>query len=145
MKKCCEKLKPYTSLILRLGVGVVFTYHGIHKVFGEGVALGTAWNSHGMPAILQVLVSWGELLGGIALLIGFLTPLAALGIIIIMMGAIITVHGKNGFSMMNHGYEYNYVLIMMCLAIIASGSGCCSLDNKLCKKTSEEPAQGEGL
>jgi putative oxidoreductase len=76
-----------------------------------------------MSAILQILVSWGEFLGGAAILLGFLTELASLGIIIIMTGAIITIHGKNGFGMMNHGFEYNYALIAMALALIASGPG----------------------
>ena len=123
MCKIFDKLQPYGSIFLRLGLGVIFIYHGYGKVFGGTTALGSAWNPWGMPAILQLLVAWGEFLGGIAILIGFLTPYAASGIIIIMLGAIITVHGKNGFSMMNKGFEYNYALIMMCLALIASGPG----------------------
>ena len=110
-------------VFLRLGLGVVFTYHGFGKVFGEGAGLGASWNPHGMPAIMQILVSWGELIGGLAFLAGFLTAYASLGIIIIMIGAIVMVHGKNGFSLLNQGYEYNFVLIMMCLALMSSGSG----------------------
>ena len=136
-KECCEKLKPYASVFLRLGVGIVFAYHGFGKVFGAGTSMGTAWNP-GLPVVLQAMVSWGEFLGGIAILTGFLTKLAALGIIIIMSGAIITVTGKNGFNMMNSGFEYNFVLIMMCLALIAAGSGplsigCCG-GGSCCKK-----------
>jgi len=133
MKACYEKLKPLASLFLRLGLGVIFLYHGYGKVFGEGAALGTAWNSQGMSVVLQILVSWGEFLGGIAFLVGFLTPVASLGIIIIMLGAIITVHGKNGFGLMQHGFEYNFALIIMCLALIATGSGPFSMDSKWCK------------
>ncbi|MBI5150825.1 MAG: DoxX family protein, partial [Candidatus Omnitrophica bacterium] len=112
--ECCEKLKPYASLFLRLGIGVVFVYHGFSKVFGATAGLGTAWNP-GLPVVLQALVAWGEFVGGLAILTGFLTELAALGIIIIMAGAILTVTGKNGFNMMNSGFEYNFVLIAMCL------------------------------
>ncbi len=135
MKECCEKLGPYAGLFLRIGLGVVFTYHGYGKVFGEGAALGTAWNPQ-MPAVIQALVSWGELIGGLAILAGFLTSLASLGIIIIMVGAIITVHGKNGFSMMNQGYEYNFVLISMCLALMATGPGPLSIGCGCKKKES---------
>jgi len=134
MKECCEKLKPYVAVFLRLGLGVVFTYHGISKVFGAGAGLGSSWNPHGMPAIMQILVAWGELCAGICALIGFLIPVSGLVIIIIMTGAIIMVHGKNGFSMMNHGFEYNYTLIMMALAMIAAGSGPLSIDSRCCKK-----------
>jgi len=118
-----ENLKSYSGLMLRLGLGVIFTYHGFGKVFGEGTGFGAAWNPHGMPVIMQLMVAWGEFLGGLAFLLGFLTTYASIGIIIIMMGAIIMVHGKNGFNMMNKGFEYNYALIMMCLALIASGPG----------------------
>ncbi len=135
MKECCEKLKVYAPLFLRIGLGVVFLYHGYSKVFGEGTSLGSAWNPQ-LPQILQILVSWGELLGGAAILIGFLTEIASMGIIIIMIGAIITVHGKNGFGMIGGGFEYNFILIMVCLTLIGTGpgpfkiSGCCPC----CKK-----------
>ena len=134
MKEACEKFRPYASVFLRLGLGIVFAYHGFGKVFGEGTALGTAWNPQGMSVVLQVLVAWGEFLGGTACLIGFLTPLAALGIMIIMGGAIVTITGKNGFNLMNQGFEYNFVLIMMCLALIACGPGPFSIDGRKCKE-----------
>jgi len=132
MKECCEKLKLLAPLFLRLGLGVIFLYHGYSKVFGEGANLGSSWNPHGMAAIVQILVSWGELLCGGAILLGFMTKLAASGIIIIMMGAIVLVHGKNGFGIMGGGFEYNYALISMCLALIGTGPGPYSIG--CCKK-----------
>jgi len=136
-KECCEKLKPYAAVFLRLGLGIIFTYHGFGKVFGAGTSMGTAWNPH-LPVVLQTMVSWGEFLGGVAMLLGFLTELAALGIIVIMLGAIITIHAKNGFGMQNGGFEYNYLIIMACLALIATGPGplsigCCG-GGSCCKK-----------
>src|SRR3989338_196235 len=122
MNECCEKLKPYASLFLRIGLGVIFIYHGLGKFLGAGKGWGTAWNPS-LPTVIQTLVAWGEFVGGLAILLGFLTRKAAVGIIIIMLGAIFTVHGKNGFSLMNHGFEYNFALIMMCLALIAGGTG----------------------
>jgi len=132
MEECCTKFKPLVSVFLRIGLGVVFIYHGYGKVFAEGAGMGTSWNPQ-MSVVLQVLVSWGELVGGIAILVGFLTSLASLGIIIIMTGAIITVHAKNGFGMGGGGFEYNFVLISMCLALIANGSGPYSIGQKCCK------------
>ncbi len=151
MNDCYEKLKPYTSLFLRIGLGVIFIYHGFGKVFGAGMNLGTAWNPGmsllsffgfpismipGMSVALQAMVAWGEFVGGLAILLGFLTRKAAAGIIIIMLGAIFTVHGKNGFSLMNHGFEYNFALIMMCLALIAGGTGPFSIGCR-CSKEKE--------
>ena len=75
-KECCEKLKPYAGLFLRLGLGIIFTYHGFGKVFGAGTSMGTAWNP-GLPVPVQALVAWGEFLGGVAILLGFMTELAA--------------------------------------------------------------------
>ena len=48
------------------------------------------------PAVVQLAVAWGQLIGGIALGVGFLTRLAALGIIVIMLGAIATVTARCG-------------------------------------------------
>lgn len=133
-KKCCEKLRPYAPVFLRLGLGIIFLYHGFGKVFGATTSLGTAWNPN-LPVVLQTLVAWGEFLGGAAILVGFLTEIAALGIIIIMLGAIVTVHAKNGFGMGNGGFEYNFALIMMSLALIAGGSGPLSVGcGPCCKK-----------
>lgn len=122
MDGCCEKLKTYAPLFLRLGLGIIFLYHGFGKVFGASAGLGSAWNPN-LPVVIQTLVAWGEFLGGLAILAGFQTALASAGIIVIMLGAIVLVHGKNGFSLMNHGFEYNFALIMMCLALIAAGPG----------------------
>jgi len=130
MKECCEKMREWAPLFLRIGLGFVFLYHGYGKIFKEGTAFGSAWNPSGLPAVLQVLVAWGELLGGAAILLGFLTEFASLGIIIIMLGAIVTIHGKNGFGMTNGGFEYNFVLITMCLALIGTGPGKCSIADK---------------
>lgn len=123
---------PYAGLFLRVALGVVFIYHGYGKVFGETAGMGTAWmgGNNALPMVIQVLVSWGEFLGGLALLVGLFTRYAAVGIILIMAGAIVTVHGQNGFGMKGGGYEYNFVLIMMCLALLASGPGKFAVDNK---------------
>lgn len=142
MSECCEKLKPYASLFLRIGLGVIFIYHGYGKVFGAGAGLGTSWNPS-LPTVIQILVAWGELIGGLAILLGFLTGPACAGIVIIMLGAILTVHGKNGFSLMRHGFEYNFALIMMAIALMASGPGPLTLGCKCCSKADDSAKQEE--
>jgi uncharacterized membrane protein YphA (DoxX/SURF4 family) len=80
----------------------------------------------------QFLVAWGELLGGIAMLLGFLTRWAALGLVIIQVGAIATVTFAKGFSAGGGaGYEYNVALIGMCLALMLTGGGPLSVDRLL--------------
>ena len=77
----------------------------------------------------QFAVAWGELLGGIALLFGFLTRLAALGLVVIQMGAIDTVTGARGFSFAEGGgYEYNIALLAMCVALLFLGGGTLAVD-----------------
>jgi putative oxidoreductase len=87
-----------------------------------------------MPVIIQILVAWGEFSCGAAILLGFLTEIAAAGIIIIMIGAIVLVHAKNGFGMMNGGFEYNFALIMMCLTLIGTGPGPFTIGSGTCCK-----------
>jgi putative oxidoreductase len=112
-------------LILRLGLAVIFIYHGWEKVSQGG---GTKWAGDMYPPYVQFPVAWGEFLGGIALAVGFLSRLAAAGIIVIMVGAIHQVHWAKGFSLAQSGFEYNFALIVMSAAVILLGGGALSLD-----------------
>jgi uncharacterized membrane protein YphA (DoxX/SURF4 family) len=77
----------------------------------------------------QFAVAWGELVGGIALLLGFLTRWAALGLVIIQVGAIFTVTGAKGFYFAGGGgYEYNLALVAMCVAVLLLGGGTLAVD-----------------
>jgi putative oxidoreductase len=118
-------------LVLRLGLAVVFIYHGLEKVTGPETRLGLAWASKmkDPPAApVQAAVAWGELLGGVAVAVGFLTRLAAAGLAAIMVGAIVTVHGPHGFSLAAGGFEYNFVLLVVCAALILAGPGTFAVD-----------------
>jgi putative oxidoreductase len=115
-------------LLLRLGLAAVFIFHGYSKISGEGV--GARWmpGPDPLPSILQLAVAWGELLGGLAVAVGFLTRLAALGLIAIMAGAVATVHGAHGFDLSQGGFEYNFVLIIMCVCLVLGGPGPLAVD-----------------
>jgi len=77
-----------------------------------------------LQSSVQMLVAWGELVGGVALLLGLLTRFAALGLIVIQIGAIALVTGALGFSVGGAaGWEYNFALIGMCLTLVFLGSG----------------------
>jgi uncharacterized membrane protein YphA (DoxX/SURF4 family) len=92
----------------------------------------------------QLAVAWGELLGGILLLFGFGSRLAAVWLIIIQAGAIYTVTGMRGFSVAEGGgYEYNVVLLAMCLAVLCLGSGPFSLSRALSKKRTPPQAAAQ--
>ena len=117
-------------VLLRLALAAIFIYHGLDLVGGADKEWGARWytgeNAPGAP--VQLAVAWGELIGGIALAFGFLTRLAAAGIIAIMAGAIATVHWPHGFDIRQHGYEYNVAIIAMALCLILSGPGPFAVD-----------------
>jgi putative oxidoreductase len=115
-------------LLLRLALAAIFTYHGANLIKADW---GASWmNSmpEPAPAPLQLAVAWGELIGGIAMLLGFLTRVAALGLIAIMAGAIYRMHWPYGFDIAKHGYEYNMLIIAVCLALVLMGPGNIAVD-----------------
>jgi putative oxidoreductase len=90
---------------------------------------------------LQLLVAWGELVGGVVLLLGFLTRWAALALILIQVGAICMVTGARGFAPTGEtGYEYNVALVAMCLALVVLGGGTLALNRLFWR--SPQPAPG---
>ena len=113
-------------LLLRLGLAAIFIYHGLQLVRANH-AWGTDW-APSMPVPVQALVAWGELLGGIAMLFGFLTRVAAVGLAVIMVGAIATVHWPHGFNILNGGWEYNYAILILCAALVLIGGGQLAVD-----------------
>ncbi len=130
--------------IVRIALGVIFFMHGAQKVMGwfggPGLeAMVGMMTKNGMPAVVAYLVAFGEFLGGLGLIVGLLSRIAAAGIVIIMAGAIITVHGAKGFFL-PEGFEYNLALIAMGLAIVLGGGGCLSLDSLFCRKKEAKPA-----
>ncbi len=115
------------ALILRIALGVVMIAHGRNHIWGGGKIQGTAgwFESLGMkPGILHAwLASLTELVCGVMLILGFLTPLAAAGVIGVMLVALITNHLKNGFFIFRPGEGYEYVLTLMLAAVALAGIG----------------------
>jgi putative oxidoreductase len=111
-------------LVLRVVVGVIFAAHGSQKLFGAfgGGGLEDTVAKMGGEAV-PYLVTIGEFFGGVGLIIGFLTRFSAASLIVIMVGAIATVHGKKGFFLSDGGFEYNLALIGLLLPILLCGPG----------------------
>ena len=118
-------------LVIRLAGGITFAAHGAQKVFVSGVgAVTEGFGGMGLPmaGVIATLVSFGELLGGIALVAGFLTRIAGAGLTIIMLGAIVHVHLKNGFFASDGGIEFPLVLAACASGVALAGAGRFSVD-----------------
>jgi putative oxidoreductase len=114
-------------LLVRIVVGVIFAAHGAQKLFGAfggmGLAKTVEMMSANMGGVLPYLVVIGEFFGGVGLIFGFLSRFSAAALIVIMIGAIAMVHGKNGFFSSGGGFEYNLALIGLLLPILLCGPG----------------------
>jgi putative oxidoreductase len=135
-----DLFKPHVhlgSFLLRVGLAVTFIFHGYLKLAQDG---GKGWHDT-LTTETQVAVAWGEFVCGIALLFGFLSRLAALGLAVIMVGAIALQTGRFDYIYLAYiksdparvptGAEYNVALIVMCMAVLALGSGKVSVDHLL--------------
>jgi len=125
-------------LIIRLAVGLTIATHGLNKIFGGGKIAGTAawFGSIGMrmPMANAWMAALTEIGAGVLLAIGLLTPLAAGGLIAVMMVAMITSHIRNGwfiFKPNGGGIEYVLVLALVSLGVAVTGPGEWSIDNSL--------------
>jgi len=110
-------------LVLRVVVGVIFAAHGAQKMLGVWGGDGLAATVEQMGPVLGYLVPIGEFFGGIGLIFGFLSRFSAASLIVIMIGAIAIVHGKNGFFQSDGGFEYNLALIGLLVPIFLCGPG----------------------
>jgi len=118
---------------LRLAIAAIFINHGRQKLFVYGFAGVTGAFTHmgvPMPGLMGPFIGLLEFFGGIALAIGFLTRLFALGFVFDMLAAILLVQLKKGFS----GYEFEFLLLGSSLALVLAGAGGFSVDALLARR-----------
>ena len=126
----------WSPLVLRLVVGGVMFGHGAQKLFGWFDGKGFAatvdgFNAMGMQpgALWGGLASAGEVVGGILLILGLFTRLAALNTVIIMAVAILKVHPSSFF--LPTGMEYALTLLAASVVLFETGGGALSCDSKI--------------
>ncbi len=145
MKISLSKLLSSTAgleaLILRLPIGLILAAHGSQKLFswfgGYGLE-GTArfMESTGLhPGFLMALLAGSaEFFGGIALMLGLITRVAAAVSGLTLLVALVTVHLGKGFFLESHGIEYALALLSATTALAIMGGGSYSFDRYLVGK-----------
>lgn len=125
-------------LILRLVVGLTLAAHGAQKLLGW-------FGGYGIAGTGQFLEQLGfrpgrlhaaqagivEVVGGVFLAVGLLTPAAAAAVVAVMLVAAVSVHLKGGFFLQGGGYEYTLILGAAALTLAFTGPGAISLDQAL--------------
>jgi putative oxidoreductase len=130
--------------VARMALGIVFIPHGLQKLLGlfggAGFSGTIAWfGSVEVPAVLAFFIIIAESLGSIALFFGFIGRFMALGLGMVMTGAVFLAHIHNGFFMIwfgtqkGEGFEYHILAIGLALLILIKGSGRFSLDRLMYK------------
>jgi len=128
--------------IARISLGVVILPHGLQKLlgmFGGAGFSGTVdfFVGSGLPSAVAILIIIGESFGALGLILGFLSRLAAFGIMLIMLGAIFMVHIQNGFFMnwfgnqAGEGFEYHLLALGLSLVVLIKGGGKWSVDRSI--------------
>jgi len=124
--------KSFGPFVLRMVLAAIFVFHGGQKAFGlfggpgwrQTISNMSSPEALGLPVGVAMFVILIEVGAAIGFFFGFLTRLWGLGIVGVMIGAIATVHWKDGFT----GFEFPLAVLAMALALVFLGGGRFSMD-----------------
>src|SRR6202035_840128 len=131
------------TAILRLVLGVIFFAHGAQKMlgwfggYGLSGTMGFFTGVMHIPVLFAFLAITAEFFGGLGLILGFLTRIAALGIFSNMVVAIAMVHHRFGFFMnwtgaqKGEGFEYHLLVLAITAFLMIRGAGAFSVDRTI--------------
>lgn len=119
-----------TSLLLRLGLGSIFMIHGYPKLKNGGKGAGQWLHGMGIPYGFGLFAGVVEFFGGLALLIGLLTPIVAVLFALWMLSTTWLSVAKMKKKFVG-GYELDVLLLILALALAVTGGGIFSLDHLL--------------
>lgn len=121
---------PYAALLLRLGLGLLFLAHGNLQIRVYGLPTEVEYfRSIGLPGRLVYLTATMQVAGGIALVAGVYARFAALLLLPIIVGTIVTVHARKGWLFTNKdgGWEYPAFWALALLVQFLLGDGAWAL------------------
>jgi putative oxidoreductase len=128
----------YGLLLLRVVLGLTMSAHGAQKLFGwfggpgmkgtVGICtnLGYRW-----PFLMAGSLALAEFGGGLSLATGFLTPLGAFAVTVVMLNAVYLIHWSKGFFNGDGGYEFNLLIASAAVAVAATGPGRFAIDHAI--------------
>jgi putative oxidoreductase len=128
------KREDWSSLALRVPLGIIFMAHGYQKLFGgKFEAIVGFFDKVGIPApeFFTGVVGVTEFFGGLLVLIGLLTRYAGSFLAVVMIVAIVKVKASRGLV---GGYELDLALLGMCAALIIAGGRNFSLEKNILKR-----------
>lgn len=134
-----NSISQWTLTLLRVMLGIIFTYHGYGKLFVKGALPGTAqfFAAIGIPLAnyAAVLVASLEFFGGVLLILGLLTRWISVLLIIEMLVAFFKVHLKQGFVISQQAYGYEFILLILAtlIVLLVNGPGSLSVGKKFFK------------
>lgn len=131
MKAFIHVLKGITLMLARIVMGFIMVTHGWHRWQNEGIAAEAGiLEQAGIPnpGLMVWLLIGFEVVGGIFLILGLATPAIGLGLIVLNIGIILTLRSHN-FYVHDSGWEYNAVMAVVGLMLMAHGAGRTGLDH----------------
>jgi len=143
MKGLLRTENDITLTIVRLVLGIIFFAHGSQKALGwfggYGFHATMQFFTHqmGIPAVFAYLDIAAEFLGGIGLILGCLTRIAAFGVTCVMLVAVAMVHHNFGFFMnwagnqKGEGFEYHLLTLAITIVLMIKGGGALSVDRAI--------------
>jgi putative oxidoreductase len=143
VRKILSTSNDYTLTIARLALGIVFFAHGAQKMlgwfggYGFTGTMGFFTQQMHIPAVFAFLAICAEFFGGLGLIVGLLSRIAAFGILCNMLVAVMTVHIHYGFFMnwtgqqKGEGFEFHLIALALLLVVLVKGAGALSIDRAL--------------
>ena len=138
-RRVVQTESSYSLLVLRVALVIVIFPHGAQKLlgwFGGPGVDGTLqlFAALGVTAGIAVLVIVSDFFGSLALAIGLLGRFAAFGTTMVMLGAMVLVHGPYGFFLnwngdqAGEGIQFHLLVLAVSVVLMVKGSGAWSID-----------------